>query len=120
MPAHSHVSEEEILFIYERKGIINIRGKHYSLERGVTVFIPRDAEHYFRNSHPDRLLWVFVFSPPGYGESDSSKNPLNHRLKRKIKMKDHRLQKQANYKTLESAALRELLEQYGSIRGKNE
>lgn len=35
-------------------------------------------------------------------------------------MKDHRLQKQANYKTLESAALRELLEQYGSIRGKNE
>lgn len=64
--AHAHDNEEEILFIYEGKGLIEIEGKKYSLEKGVAVFVPVGCRHSFINAQKEKLCWVWVFSPPGY------------------------------------------------------
>ena len=62
--AHSHQTEEEIIYILSGEGAIIAGGSETSLEPGVAVFIPPGLAHQIRADGDEPLKLVTVFSPP--------------------------------------------------------
>jgi quercetin dioxygenase-like cupin family protein len=64
IPIHRHFHMHEAFYVLEGSGTLILEDVPHSLERGGTIFIPRNSWHGFAN--PDHeLLLLWVVSPPG-------------------------------------------------------
>jgi mannose-6-phosphate isomerase-like protein (cupin superfamily) len=57
---HRH-PQPELYYVISGEGIVEIEGENYHLEKGMTVFIPGDAEHGVRNEGAEDFKWLYVF-----------------------------------------------------------
>ena len=62
--AHTHATEEEIIYILSGAGAILSGEQEIRLEPGVAVFIPPALPHQIRADGPEPLKLVTLFSPP--------------------------------------------------------
>ena len=65
IPYHAHTGEEEIMFVYEGRGIATVDGKEYKVSKGSVVLTPQGCQHGFTNTSTDNLSIAFFYSPPG-------------------------------------------------------
>ena len=63
---HSHVNQEEIIFVLEGKGTAVIEGKRHPMLPGVTLFLGKGVVHTFINEGDSdlRFSWTIM---PGHG-----------------------------------------------------
>lgn len=57
--SHSE-DEDELYFVIEGEGSINIQGKDHGIRKGSCVFIPSKTKHYF-HGNKDRLIVLYIF-----------------------------------------------------------
>ncbi|KIW05695.1 uncharacterized protein PV09_03556 [Verruconis gallopava] len=57
---HKH-TQPELYHVLSGRGVVEIEGAAYELEKGMTVFIPGDAEHGVRNEGAEDFRWLYVF-----------------------------------------------------------
>jgi quercetin dioxygenase-like cupin family protein len=64
IPIHRHFEMDEAFYVIDGGGTFILKDMRYSIEKGGSIFIPKNAWHGFEN--PDRelhLLWIVA--PPG-------------------------------------------------------
>ena len=54
-------SEDELYFVMEGKGYINMVEKNYEVRKGFCIFVPSKTKHYF-HGHKERLVVLYVFN----------------------------------------------------------
>lgn len=65
MVPHKHVSEEEIIYIYEGFGNVYIGNDLVEkIEPGTVIVAPRGVEHIIENESKNVMKWCWVFNPP--------------------------------------------------------
>jgi len=75
--AHTHQTEEEIIYILSGTGAIIAGNQEVRLEPGLAVYIPPGLAHQIR-ADSESLRLVSLFSPPVIpGAYDPHKNPLD-------------------------------------------
>lgn len=67
-PAHSHPTQEEILFVLNGTGTVNIAGEEARIRTGDAVFVPKGAFHVLTNTGGDELRVLCCFAPPAAPE----------------------------------------------------
>lgn len=65
LPYHVHEKEEEVMFIYQGKGVAVIEDETFSIEAETMVFVPPGLKHTFRNTGGEMLSFAFFYAPPG-------------------------------------------------------
>jgi mannose-6-phosphate isomerase-like protein (cupin superfamily) len=89
IPVHRHFEMDEAFYVLEGSGAFTLNNVRYPLEKGATIFIPKNAWHGFTN--PDQellLLWVVTpagldgffrktCEPPGMPQKPLTKEQLN-------------------------------------------
>ena len=59
IPVHRHLKMDEAFWVLEGRGTVVLDERRRSLEKGGTIFIPRNTWHGFENpEHELLLLWV--------------------------------------------------------------
>ena len=66
IPPHRHLMSDEILFVHHGIGVATLGDIETPVRTGGTVYIPRNTRISFRNTGPDSLGLVFIFSHPGF------------------------------------------------------
>ena len=64
VPLHHH-EQEEIYFLLEGEGEIDIDGKKFHMDPLSAVYIPSNKPHGFRNVGDKHMKFVFIYSPGG-------------------------------------------------------
>ena len=54
-------SEDELYFVAEGKGYINISEKDHEIRKGSCIFVPSKTKHYFHGNE-ERLVVLYVFN----------------------------------------------------------
>ena len=54
-------SEDELYFVAEGKGYINIAEKDHEIRKGSCIFVPSKTKHYF-HGNTERLVVLYVFN----------------------------------------------------------
>jgi mannose-6-phosphate isomerase-like protein (cupin superfamily) len=54
-------SEDELYFVMEGKGYINIVGESHEITKGSCIFVPSKTNHYF-HGNKERLVVLYVFN----------------------------------------------------------
>ena len=54
-------SEDELYFVVEGNGYINILGKNLKIRKGSCIFVPSKTTHYF-HGNKERLIVLYVFN----------------------------------------------------------
>ncbi len=54
-------SEDELYFVIEGKGYINMVEKNYEVRKGSCIFVPSKSKHYF-HGNKERLVVLYVFN----------------------------------------------------------
>ena len=54
-------SEDELYFVMEGKGYINMVEKNYEVRKGSCIFVPSKTKHYF-HGNKERLVVLYVFN----------------------------------------------------------
>lgn len=54
-------SEDELYFVMEGKGYINIVEKNHEIKKGSCIFVPSNTKHYF-HGNKERLVVLYVFN----------------------------------------------------------
>ena len=64
IPVHRHWEKDEAFYVLDGGGIFSLNDVSYPVEKGATIFIPRNSWHGFAN--PDHeLLLLWIVSPAG-------------------------------------------------------
>jgi quercetin dioxygenase-like cupin family protein len=64
IPIHRHFKMDEAFYVLEGTGTVTLNDAQHSLEKGATIFIPRNCWHGFEN--PDHeLLLLWIVAPAG-------------------------------------------------------
>ena len=64
IPVHRHLKMDEVFWVLEGSGTVILNDVRFPLEKGATIFIPRNTWHGFEN--PDHeLLLLWVVTPAG-------------------------------------------------------
>lgn len=64
IPIHRHFEMDETFYVAQGSGSFIMDDVHYAIEKGGSIFIPRQSWHGFEN--PDcELLLLWIMSPPG-------------------------------------------------------
>lgn len=63
--SHAHDSNEEIVLVYEGKGIAKIGEKQINIEKGDLIGIEKKESHKFINDGCSELKLLWIYSPPG-------------------------------------------------------
>ena len=53
--------EDELYFVIEGKGLINILEKNHEIRKGSCIFVPSKTKHYF-HGNKERLVVLYVFN----------------------------------------------------------
>ena len=69
IPYHAHTNEEEIMFVYEGRGIATVDGKEHRVSKGSVVLTTPGCQHSFTNTWTENLSIAFFYSPPGVEKS---------------------------------------------------
>lgn len=54
-------SEDELYFVIEGKGYINILEENHQISKGSFIFVPSNTKHYF-HGNKERLVVLYVFN----------------------------------------------------------
>ncbi len=65
---HVHDTQEEIIFVYEGRGIARIDGADHPIERGSCAYIGPGLKHHFLNPNDEPLSFTFLLMPGGLDE----------------------------------------------------
>ena len=65
----SHPNAEEILYITGGKGYVGIDDKEYSVERGDTIWVPKDTVHWVYNPFEEPFEMLCVYSQASLKEA---------------------------------------------------
>jgi quercetin dioxygenase-like cupin family protein len=58
---HRHWEKEEAFYVLEGSGVFSLNGVNHPIEKGATIFIPKNAWHGFTTAkHELLLLWVMA------------------------------------------------------------
>jgi len=61
IPVHRHWEKEEAFHVLEGRGVLSLNDESYPIEKGTTIFIPKNTWHGFTtNEHELLLLWVMA------------------------------------------------------------
>jgi len=60
-------SEDEVYFVTEGRGVINISGQDREVKAGSVIFVPKGEEHFFHLITEDLTILVFFAPPEGAG-----------------------------------------------------
>jgi quercetin dioxygenase-like cupin family protein len=61
IPVHRHWENEEAFYVLEGRGIFSLNDVSHPIEKGATIFIPKNAWHGFTTpEHELLLLWVMA------------------------------------------------------------
>jgi len=63
-PAHSHTSNEEVVYIVSGSGETYIDGRLYEIKAGSMIFFPRKSVHMVRNTGKEEMKAICFFAPP--------------------------------------------------------
>ena len=89
IPIHRHLYMDEAFYVLEGSGILILNDRRHPLEKGGTIFIPKNSWHGFENSdHELLLLWVVTpagldgffrdtCNPPGVAPKQLTKEQVN-------------------------------------------
>ncbi|MFC1550793.1 cupin domain-containing protein [Candidatus Neomarinimicrobiota bacterium] len=61
---HYHKSGEEVFYILDGKGKINIDDQDFSIQKGDCINIERGQPHYLKNDSSQKLVVLLINSPP--------------------------------------------------------
>ncbi len=64
IPVHRHFQMDEAFYVLEGSGTFTLNDAHHPLEKGSSIFIPKNAWHGFANSD-QQLFLLWVMTPPG-------------------------------------------------------
>ena len=64
MLPHTHIKEEEIMFVLEGYGAIYIDGKEEAISPGTVIKCNLGEEHYIVNKSDKIMKFTFCFNPP--------------------------------------------------------
>jgi quercetin dioxygenase-like cupin family protein len=64
VPLHHH-EQEEIYFVLEGQGEIDVEGVKLSLDPLSAVYIPSNQRHEFRNIGKSEMKFLFIYAPAG-------------------------------------------------------
>jgi len=67
---HYHETSEEIYFILEGKGLMEIEGEESEVSKGQAIVIPPMQRHRIRNTGNQELMFLCICSPP-YSDDDT-------------------------------------------------
>lgn len=62
---HTHDDHEEIIFVYEGRGIARIEGVEHPLAPGACAYIGQGLKHHFLNPNGEPLSFTFLLMPGG-------------------------------------------------------
>lgn len=62
---HTHDAHEEVIFVFEGRGIARIEGVEHALEKGSCAYIGQGLKHHFLNPHGEPLSFTFLLMPGG-------------------------------------------------------
>ena len=65
-----HFKRTETWVIVQGKGTLTLDGKDSTVEKGQTVFVPRESKHRIQNTGTDDLVFVEVQLGEYFGEDD--------------------------------------------------
>ncbi len=64
IPVHRHFEMDEVFYVIDGSGTFVLNDVRHAIEKGHSIFIPKNAWHGFEN--PDReLLLLWIVAPPG-------------------------------------------------------
>jgi quercetin dioxygenase-like cupin family protein len=64
IPTHRHFEMDEAFYVVDGRGTFNLDDVPYTVDKGSSIFIPKNTWHGFDN--PDReLLLLWIVTPPG-------------------------------------------------------
>jgi quercetin dioxygenase-like cupin family protein len=76
IPVHRHSARDEAFYVLEGSGILSLKDVSYPIERGATIFIPKNVWHGFTTAEHELLL-LWVMAPAGLdGFFRETCNPL--------------------------------------------
>jgi quercetin dioxygenase-like cupin family protein len=64
VPMHSH-EQEEVYFIVQGEGTIQINNETETIQEGSAVYIPSFTKHELINTSNVKMIMMFVYSPAG-------------------------------------------------------
>ncbi len=64
MDPHTHLNEEEIIYILSGNGYVEIDGTKEKLKTGTVIKIPRGKAHTICNESHENMNFTFCFNPP--------------------------------------------------------
>ena len=61
IPIHRHLQMDEAFYVLEGSGVFSLSDVSYPIDKGATIFIPKNAWHGFTTpEHELRLLWIMA------------------------------------------------------------
>ena len=64
IPVHRHLQMDEAFYVLEGSGAFTLNDVRHPIEKGATIFIPKNAWHGFSTADQELLL-LWVMAPPG-------------------------------------------------------
>jgi quercetin dioxygenase-like cupin family protein len=64
IPIHRHLQTDEIFYVIEGSGTFILDDARHPIEKGGSIFIPKNAWHGFENADCELLL-LWIVAPPG-------------------------------------------------------
>lgn len=65
---HEHDKNQEIVVVYEGKGIASIGEKTFAIEKGDLISIEYNETHCFENNSNENLKLLWIYSPSGLAD----------------------------------------------------
>jgi quercetin dioxygenase-like cupin family protein len=65
VPEHSHERQEEILFCFEGRGVVEVDGTPHAFVPGTTIYATPLLKHKIINTGTQDLKFTWTMSPPG-------------------------------------------------------
>ena len=66
VPLHRHSREDETFFVLQGTMSVHWGDSSYILEKGATVFLPRNIPHSYRNPTEEAALYLVLITPGGF------------------------------------------------------
>lgn len=84
MDSHYHNAHDEILYIKQGSGIIELNDARHIVKEGMVVMIPRQTGHKYMNTGKENSITISMFSPPFDGKDIKVlKTSINYTKKKK-------------------------------------
>ena len=66
IPMHKHLNEDELIFIHQGKGELELDGQKYPVKEGSVALVPKGIWHSMTNIGQETMTMIFSYSPAGF------------------------------------------------------